>query len=102
MIRTKNKKVNKVPKLTIGFIVAVSGILAMQIILSNRLATEGKTLNLLEEKIELLSKENMRLRAEKAEVASLSKTSGTAQAGGFVNNPPFLTFPQEKAVALKP
>lgn len=102
MTKKKNKKNHKIPTLTIGFIMAVSGLLATQIVLSNRLATEGKTLNLLEEKIELLSKENMRLRAEKAEVVSLSKTSETAQAGGFVNNPPFLTFSQEKAVALKP
>jgi len=98
-IRAK-KYVHKSPKLTLVLAAMVVVLLAVQIVVSNRLSTEGQTLTSLEEKIGAISLENKRLRTQKAEMASLLEVSEKAEEQGYIDNPQVLILQPDQAVAL--
>lgn len=102
MNNSKKPTPKKLPKLTFGLGILVAVLLILQIVLSNRLATEGKALEQLEKEIEVFNGENQHLKAVRAEKASLSGLANRAASAGFVSNPPVLVFPQDQAVAFKP
>lgn len=99
----KNKKANtrRYPSLTFGIVILSVLLLVVQIVLSNRLATEGKTLEDLEAKISQLRLENKRLKAEKAELVSLSEIASQTDKYGFKSDPRVLILQPGKSVALK-
>ena len=102
MLIKKEKDQKKFLKLILGLGIVMVSLLVGEIILSNHLATDGKSLEQLEQKIEVLVAENKRLRTQKAEVVSLSELAVAAVEAGFVEDPSILSFPTDQTVALKP
>jgi len=94
------KYVHKSPKLTLVLMTMVVALLAVQIVVSNRLSTEGQTLTSLEEKLEAISFENKRLRTQKAEMVSLLEVSEKAEKQGYIADPQVLILQPDQAVAL--
>jgi len=88
--------------LTVGLGVVIAGLLVGQIVLSNHLATEGKTVVEVEKEIAKLDQENRQLRTQRGEMASLSTVALQAEKSGFIKNPLIIAFPQDQTVALKP
>lgn len=98
---TKNQSRFKGPRLTLCLMAMMVLFLMGQIIISNRLSTEGRTLATLEEKIEKLRDENKRLSADKANAASLSDIASLATKKGFSENPIVLILQPGQVVALQ-
>jgi len=96
----RKKYVHKSPKLTLVLVTMVVALLVVQIVVSNRLSTEGQTLTSLEEKIEAIGLENKRLRTQKAEMVSLLEVAEEAEGRGYIVNPQVLILQPDQAVAL--
>ncbi|OGD63294.1 hypothetical protein A2160_02245 [Candidatus Beckwithbacteria bacterium RBG_13_42_9] len=89
-------------RLTIILALIMMVLLIGQIILSNRLATEGKTVAALDQEIERFAQENREMRTQRGELASLSTIAAAAGKAGFIKDTSLVVFPQDQTMALKP
>lgn len=96
------KKSNNKPKKPLNIILIVLVVLLslVQILLSNRIATEGRHLKDLEEEMVKVQEDNSQLELEIVSNGRLHQLAEKAKSLGFIKNPPIINLTSQVPVAL--